>query len=303
MTIENKTIQEAYLSMYGNTEIISESVHADIQSIMDSDTNPKYKLGEVTKKARKLIASGEDTGMESDKPKKGSSRAVFFPKDHKEVTIDGVKTKAPTAVKIAFPGTLDKHHGEDTLMGEDQNRIEADHYINSNYGIIHHHSDHDKRGEYESSDHESGGVLAPVFDSHKDDHYIEMGRAEKVNAKNISEATKTKEFPKGLSHQEIYDAMNRNHAMAHGTRPNQKSKYSDDHLDKVSEHPWVEHATSMMYDSDMHPGDLVKDNLGIYTHPVTGKTHLAIIDYGWSNRIAKKYNKARDNMYKLQRWY
>ena len=304
MTTEILNIQEAYMSMYGKSKLLTEEVHKEIQSIMDSDTMPaKNKLSAVSSKAKQLIKAGHDTGMESDKPKKGSSRAVFFPKDHKEITVDGVKTKTPTAVKIAFPGQLDKYHGESTTLGEDQNAAESDLHINRSYGILHRHHSESTVGNdnYKSSDHESGGVLAPVFETHPEHHHLEMGRITPVDSKSIADATKHKHFPKGLKHDEIQDAMMHEHASAHGQT--HYSKHSEDHLEKVKEHPWVEHAISMMHDSGMHPGDLAKRNMGIYTHPVTGKKHLAVIDYGFSNEIAKKYSKARMNLNKQNRGY
>lgn len=303
MTTELLSIQEAYMNMYGKSEILTERVHEQIQDIMDSDKIPsKNKLSAVSKKAKELIKGGTDTGLESDKPKKGSSRAVFFPKDHKEIDCDGIKTKTPTAVKIAFAGQLDKHHGEDTTLGEDQNKMESDHYINNHYGIL--KPEPRKLGihsHYVSSKHESGGVLAPIFSTHEDHHHLEMGRVTPANTKDIAEATQHKDYPKGLKHDEIYDAMGHEHASAHGQHFS--SKHSNEHLEHIKEHPWVEHAISMMHDSGMHPGDLAKRNVGIYHHPVTGKKHLAIIDYGFSADIAKKYTKARINAAKLRREY
>lgn len=283
-------IQEAYHSMYSQSSILCEKIHQEIQDIMDNDDiSSSNKLNAVSKKAKQLIKSGSDTGLESDKPKKGSSRAVFFPKEQKEVNVDGIKTKTPTAVKIAFPGQLDKYHGEKSTLGEDQNQLESDHHINRHYGILHEHA----LGHYKSSSNESGGVLAPIFSTHPDFHHLEMGRVDPATASGIKEATMHKDFPKGVTHSEIYDAMNHEHAAAHGQ--SSYSKHSDDHLEKIKEHPWVQDAISMMHDSGMHPGDLSKRNLGIYTHPTTGKKHLAIIDYGYSNEIAKKYTKARIN--------
>lgn len=294
MTTEIKNIQNAYIAMYGKNEILSEAVHEAIQSIMDSDNIPaSNKLAAISKKAKELISSGTDTGLESDKPKKGSSRAVFFPREHKEITVDGVKTKTPTAVKIAFPGKLDKYHGEDTTLGEDQNAAESDHHINNTYGVLR------KTGqnEYTTNEHP---ILAPVLSTHSEHHYLEMGKVEKYNSKDLAEATKNKEFPKGLKHDEITTAMRYHHDQAHGQRP-MLNGYDDDHLEKVSDHPWVSKAISMMHDSGMHPGDLRPANMGIYTHPVTGKKHPVVIDYGFSNQIAQKYNKARVTSAKQKR--
>ena len=284
-----KNIEEAYLSMYGKSDILSEAFHAEIQKIMDADSLPvKNKLSAVSKKAKELIKAGIDTGMESDKPKLGSSRSVFFPKEHKEITVDGVKTKSPTAVKIAFPGKLDKYHGEDTTLGEDQNERESDHYVNNSYGVFR----QDHKNEYHSNENP---VLAPVFSTHPEHHHLEMGRVDKFNAKDLADSTKTTEFPKGLKHDEITTSMRYHHDQAHGQRP-MLNGYTEEHLEKVSDHPWVSNAISMMHDSGMHPGDLRTANMGIYTHPVTGKKHPVVIDYGFSNEIAKKYRKAHLNM-------
>lgn len=285
---EMYSIVEAYGSIYPH--LINEEFHPQIQEIMDNDNIPAAnKLNMVTAKARNLIKAGVDTGMESDKPKKGSSRAVFFPKAHKVINVDGKDTSSPTAVKIAFAGTLDKHHKESSLLGEDQNSKESDHHINGHYGIL----SYDHGNKYTSNSHESGGVLAPVFSTHPEYHHLEMGRVTPALAKDIVEATRTKEFPKGLKHEEIQAAMTHSHEQAHGQ--NRSSAAHDEQMEKIKEHPWVEHAISMMHDSGMHPGDLNKRNMGIYHHPVTGKKHLAIIDYGFSNEIAKKYHKASMN--------
>jgi hypothetical protein len=289
------SIVEAYSTLY--PVVIVEEFHPLIKEVMDSEKiSPQNKLSMVTKKARELIKSGVDTGMESDKPKKGSSRAVFFSKDKKEITLDGQKTHTPTAVKIAFAGTLDKHHGEDSLLGEDQNSKESDGFINHHYGIL--HNDDDNRGNYLSSRHESGGVLAPVFETHPENHYLEMGRVTPASTKDVEEATKTKDFPKGLKHDEIKDAMTHEHNSAHGTGLiNYGDTKNEENMERIKSHPWVEHAIDMMHNSGMHPGDLNKRNMGIYHHPITGKKHLAIIDYGFSDDIAKKYTKARRNSY------
>lgn len=289
-------IQEAYENMYGKSVILTEAVHAAIQSIMDSsDIHPREKLNTVAKKVRELIKSGEETGLESDKPKKGSSRAVFFPTEHKELTIDGVKTSSPTAVKIAFPGVLDKFHSEPTIMGEDQNAIEADNYINKQYGIL---SRNNVTGEYKTN---QDGILAPVFSTHPENHHLEMGRVEKFNTKDFTEATKHPDYPKGIKPTEFKEALEYQHNMAHGQKHYSEHNYSDAHLEHISNHPLVQNAIDMMHDTGMHPGDVSPRNMGIYVHPVTGKRHPAIIDWGFSNRIAKKYTEARKNMYSKNR--
>ena len=290
MKTQQDIIVEAYENMYSDSAIIVEAVHPEIQDIMDSDKIPhKQKLLKIATKTKELIKSGKDTGMESDKPVKGSSRAVFFPKETKPITVDGVKTSTPTAVKIPFHSKLDDKHKEETTLGQDQTALESDHYINHTYGVLHNHGTNDN---YKSSTHESGGVLAPVLATHPDNHYLEMGRVSKFNAKDFSEATKTPDYPKGISFTDAQTAMMHSHSMAHGQGSRLNGK-SEEHNEKISNHPWVDHAISMMHDSGMHPADVAPRNMGIYTHPVTGKKHGVMIDYGFSNDIAKKYRKAK----------
>lgn len=282
-------VYEAYLGMYAQNLLI-EAIHPDIQAHLDSDTPAKWKFKNVASAITKLNRVGQDTGLEDSKPKKGSSRAVYFPKEERKIVVDGHETSSPTAVKIAFEGQLDKHHGEDTLLGEDQNRLEADHFIRDQHSIL--RQNHD--GSYSTNKH---GVLAPVFDSHPEGHHLEMGRVEPYNAKDLANHTKNADFPKGLTHKQITDAMMREHETAHGT-PGVNFNYTKNESilhEKVTQHPHVEAMIDMMHNSGMHPGDLNPRNMGIYVHPVTKERHPVIIDYGFSNDIARKYTKARRN--------
>ena len=96
-----------------NGSLITEELHKELQNILDSDESSDYerakKLTLFTKRTRDLIKNGQDTGLENDKPKKGSSRAVFFPKEERDIVIDGTPSKLKTAIKIAFPGSLDRY--------------------------------------------------------------------------------------------------------------------------------------------------------------------------------------------------
>ena len=286
---------EAYLGMYAQN-ILIEAIHPDIQAHLDSDTPAKWKYKNVASAISKLNRVGQDTGLEDSKPKKGSSRAVYFPKEERKIVVDGHETSSPTAVKIAFEGQLDKHHGEDTLLGEDQNRLEADHFIRDNHSVF--SQNHD--GSFHTN---KRGVLAPVFDSHPEGHHLEMGRVEPYNAKDLANYTKNDDFPKGLTHKHITEALTREHEYAHGTGHRTYTDKENETHDKVMGHPYVEAMVDMMHNSGMHPGDLNPRNMGIYVHPVTKVRHPVIIDYGFSNDIARKYTKARRNaMNKNRGW-
>lgn len=157
--------------------IITEEIHKELQSILnepeaDRGERPAVyahtqKLNRFVKKFKSLAANNEDTGLEDGKPKKGSSRAVFFPNEPKQIHIDGKPAAQHTAVKIAFPGALDKHTGDSKLLGEHQNSIESDNYTRRAHSMLVEGRD----GHYTTNE---DGVTAPVLDSHPDDHWLEM---------------------------------------------------------------------------------------------------------------------------------
>lgn len=273
---------------------LDEGLHQAIVNVLNSETIPaSRKNTEIARNVRNLIKAGEDTGLEDAKPKKGSSRAVYFPSEHKKVTIDGIETHMPTAMKVAFPGILDKHHGETTLLGEDQNEVESDGYARHSYGILRKHSDNTF-----STNHE--GVFAPVVDAHSDyesdkHHWVEFGKISSPKAAEFKELTKTEDFPKGISHKEFYSAVNDDYARANGGHWH--SDFSDDHIEKLRDHPFVDRVLNATYNTGMHPADLHLGNMGVWEHPVTKEKHLVISDYGYRTDIAKKYGKARRKLY------
>lgn len=49
--------------------------------------------------------------------------------------------------------------------------------------------------------------------------------------------------------------------------------------------------------SVLNSGDFSPRNMGIWTHPHTGKKHVVLSDFGASNEILGLYDKARKNKY------
>lgn len=269
---------------------LNEAVHGEIKHILNDDSySHKSKLSRVTSKLRELSSRGEDSGIENSAPKKGSSRAVFFPKDEHEMILDSKPAKMKTAVKIAFKGSLDAHTGSHMLLGEHQNEIESDHFIRNEYGVMHH--DH-ATGQYHTN-HDSG-VLAPVIDHHDDHHWLEMGHARNMTSKDFSNATKTPTHPKGLNFDKFHSHLNHDYHQAHGTR-GFGSGLSEEEHEHISSHPLTEKVKDFMYTTGQHPGDLVKGNWGMWKHPHTGVEHAVVRDYGYSDEVGKLYNKARKN--------
>lgn len=283
--------------------ILSEEIHHAIKEILDSSATPvDNKLAMIAKEARRLIKEGRPTGFENDKPLKGSSRAVFFPTDHKLIELDGQRIHVPTAVKIAFPGQLDKHTGHNMLLGEMQNYNESttDHAV---IRPIHGHTNIRVAGQGPKFETNPDGVTAPILSTHPDMHYLEMGRADKFNAKDLREYTKHPDFKKGVSHQEIKKAMEYHHAIANGQHLSYYQDRDSELHEKISEHPHVMNMLNAMHNMGMHPADLTPRNMGIWTHPLTGTRHPVMIDYGFSTELGKMYQKARMALYKRPSYY
>jgi hypothetical protein len=272
------------------TEALNEELHPELKDILHDEVNNKWnqKLTRISKKMRELTGRGENTGISGDKPKKGSSRAVFFPTSPKKLKIDGRDTDAHTAVKIAFKGQLDNHTEEKRTLGEHQNEIEADHFIRQHHSILSHNQ---HTGEYETN---PNGVTVPVFDNHEDHHWLETGVARDMTKKDFKEATKLPSHPKGLDFDKFHNKLVNDHNIAHGGRGiHHLTPEEEQHIES---HPMYENVTDFIHNSDNHPGDLRKQNWGMWKHPITGKEHPVIRDYGYSNTISKLYTKARRNM-------
>lgn len=291
---------------YGQYYIIVEDLHPHLQEILDKpgetedeyyeriNRNPYSSIDPVTakhtaftEKVRKLINAGNDTGLESDKPKKGSSRAVHFLKEGKNITVDGVKTKVPSVLKIAFNGQLDKYkRNSERLLGEHQNEAEADGYIQNHHSILRENPD----GTYLTNEN---GVVAPVLSHHPDHHYLEMGQVRSMKAGEFTKLTKTSTHPKGLTFAKMKHVLEKEHADAFGqthfTPPNMCQKEHD----HILQHPLTREIQSLIHNVGFHPGDLSPRNVGIFTHPVTGKEYPVISDYGFTNDVAKEYTERR----------
>ncbi len=278
---------------YGNAFVLSEAFHEKLQGVLDGHGSAPHKFKTFLKTARTMLENGEETGLLDSKPKKGSSRAVFFPKEGKDIHIDGKPAKMSTAVKIAFPGQLDKHTGEHQLLGEMQNQTESDHFVSNSYGVLLHTPE---KGEHHYQ-YQEGGILAPVVERHPDDHYLEMGKVSKATAPAIREATKEPGFPKGLSHAEIHDAVCHEYSQAHGGMHvhGVDDKFKDTR-ENTKEHPFVSELIDMVSMAGQHPGDFHPGNMGIWEHPHTGKKHLVVSDYGFSENVMKSYQQARRNL-------
>jgi hypothetical protein len=276
---------------------LDEAIHQEIKDIMnDAGHSHKSKLSRVTSKLRDFASKGIDSGIENSTPKKGSSRAVFFPKEEHHMVLDGKPAKMKTAVKIAFKGTLDAHTGSHMLLGEHQNELESDHFINHHFGMLSQHPEH--RDQHVTN---PDGVLAPVIDSHEEYHHVTMGHARNMSKPDFKNATKTESHPKGLDFDKFHAHLMHDYHQAHGTR-NYGSHLTDEEHKHIESHPLTDKVKNFIYSTDQHPADLVKGNWGMWKHPHTGVEHPVIRDFGYSHEVSKLYNTARKKHQEKNWW-
>lgn len=278
--------------------LITEEIHKELQSILDEPETERgarpavlshqKKLNKFVAKFKGLVNTGEDTGLEGGTPKKGSSRAVFFPKEPRKIVIDGKPVEQHTAVKIAFPGALDKFTKSHKLLGEHQNEVESDHYTRQAHSML----VEGKEGHFTTNE---DGVTAPILGDHPDNHWLEMAKADKMTASHFKKMTKIPSHPKGLDFNKFVGSLQKSHDEAHGAQS--YSSVSDEEHEHIMQHPLYQKTEDFMHSTGNHPGDLRLQNYGVWKHPVTGKEHPVIRDYGFSNDISKLYKKARLNQF------
>lgn len=267
------------------TNAILEEVHPDIIAAA-SGTWSKGRLANVSRTIRNLLKSGADTGLTDDKPKKGSSRAVFIPKEHADVKIDGHQVKIPHVLKVAFHGTLDSHTTDGYgLLGESQNEHEVG--VSNHFSMLRPIG----QGEYETN-HE--GFLPPLLDHGENHEWMSVGKVSKIGAGDFRNLTKTEDFPKGISHNEFYHSLNHHWYQSNGASY-WGGSHTKERLDKLGDHPLVDRAFRFCLDTDTRPEDFYKGNMGIWEHPVTGEKHIVTSDAGFSKHVARRYQDARKN--------
>lgn len=272
-----------------NAKRIVEELHQRIKDVLDDQHIPvRDKNNYVSGLARQLINAGEDSGLEDSEPKQGSSRAVYFPSEHRKIKLDGHLVQTPTVVKIAFPGWLDRYNKSGSLLGEHQNQVESDPEV-TKHGVIR----RTKNGDYETNPQ---GILVPHFGNHEGNHWVELGRVETLGELApgaMAAVTKTEEMPEGLNHRRFSHVLDKGWSEAHGKR-----ERWDDWENKIRNHPLVRKAEHLIGETGLNPGDFTEDNMGIWTHPVTGEKHVVISDYGYDNNVAKHYYAAKQERYK-----
>lgn len=271
--------------------ILTEELHPELKSMLETNDNQSkhYRFSNLVKKVRELIKTGTPTGLTDDKPKKGSSRAVMFHSEPTKVKIDGIETEMPTVSKIAFSGRLDKFLPSDhELLGEAQNNHE--HEVSRMHGVL------EKIGDNEYRTRSGHPFMTPVLDGHENGSWLHVAKIKPLDAETMKEATKTDEFPKGITQKELVESLNHHFAVAHGEK--HYSSMNSDRLDKLIEHPLVESAFNMCLDTSTLPSDFSSRNLGVWEHPISKRKYIVASDAGFSREVSKAYQKARNAEHK-----
>ena len=271
--------------------LIVESLHPELQSVVTSKTSRKSKQKALSDKIKELSSRGEKTGIEGNMPK-GSSRAYLKHEEPHSVIIDGKPAAMRTGIKVAIKSPIEKYHYphsfDDMSLGQLQNRAEnGDHWVNRSYRTL------TNEGDHKFSSNHDAGIFPPLLHHDEEHHqWSHIGHADDITPNNFQQLTKTPEFPNGLTHQQFYTTLNRFHDRNHGkywesTPENERNK---DHWEK---HPLVQKFMDYHGNTSHPPHDLAQiKNMGVWKHPVDGSEHIVARDSGYSTDVSEAYRRA-----------
>lgn len=271
--------------------VIVESLHPELKSVVTSDTGRKPKQSAIASKIKELTSRGESTGIEGNMPK-GSSRAYLKHSEPHHIEVDGKPTTMKTGTKVAIKSPLEKYHAahsfDDMSLGQLQNHAEhGDHWINKSYRTLIHEG-----GNKFSSNHETG-IFPPLLDHDSETHHwSHVGHVDNVSKGKFQQLTKTKGFPNGLKHHEFVSALNRFHDRNHGKYwgASPEVEAAKDHWES---HPLVQKFMDFHGNTGHPPHDYAQiKNLGVWTHPTDGSQHIVARDHGYDSTVATAYEKA-----------
>lgn len=282
-------------------QLIVESLHPELAQIVRSGQSHVNKKTLIANKVRELSKRGEDPGI-SGTPA-GSARVFLEHKDPEHIIVDGHHVQIPTGTKVAIKGTLEKYHDKSShdgqSLGEMQMQVEnGDYYVNSHYRVLTQHPDNPHH--YESNE---DGIFPPLIEHDHDNHaWSHIGHAEKLT--NMRHHTKAEGYPKGISHEEFCTALIREWNKIHGrhyTPTSPEGIAQEKKLDHIQQHPLVQKFLDHQYAFSSPPHDYAqKANLGVWTHPVTGETHIVARDHGFSAEVLLAYKRAREKEWKTK---
>lgn len=269
--------------------LVLESLHPELHAIITAPPQKNVsKRRLMVDKVKELTVRGEKTGI--TRAAEGSSRAYLMHDDHEDVSVDGHHTKLQIGTKMAIPAPLDPYHDKEShggmTLGQLQNKAEgADPIINDHYRVLRKSG----KGKFESNNR---GIFPPLIDHDNKTHeWSQVGHTEDVTYGKFKLATKTKDFPNGIEHDEFMSALTRAWNKKHGNYWKQ-SPEEEKHLDKLDMHPLVDKFATHQNEFHAPPHDYDQiENMGIWHHPVTGETHVVARDHGYNEEVMQAYKR------------
>lgn len=288
--------------------IIIESLHPELKSVITSDLSSHKKHRQVIKTIKSLSSRGEKTGIEGNMPK-GSSRAYMAHAEHHSATIDGKPASFKIGTKVAIHAPLDNYHDkmhtDGLTLGEAQNYKEnGDHYVNSQYRILHPHDNNSFTTNHEH------GIFPPLIEhDHKNNQWSTVGHARNIKKGEFRQLTKTysKNFdfpthPNGISHGQFAHALIRDYNKNNGRHYDQGPEH-EAHMDHIASHPLVQKFLHHQKEMGAAPHDYQQlGNMGIFEHP-DGSKHIVARDHGFDSDVSRAYQAARERQNKTKGKY
>jgi len=289
-------IVENYNYEEDQAQIIVEELHQELKDVISSSQGTN-KHTVIANKLKDLTSRGESTGVEGSMPK-GSSRAYLKHDKPEDVVIDGKKVKLQTGTKVAIRAGLDKYHDHKFFggsLGQMQNQAENGEFSNS-----HKHRILEKTGKnrFKTNVH---GMFPPLLDHDEaNNHWSHVGHVDNITKREFQKLTKTKDFPKGITHQEFHEALTRDHDRGYG-KYWEGSEEHEKNLDRVINHPLVEKFNIYHSNTGEPPHDYQQiKNLGVFNHP-NGTKHIIARDHGYDEEVRSAYQRSLRKKYASQR--
>lgn len=185
----------------------------------------------------------------------GASRLYFKLNKPETMVIDGKKADVTTGMKLAYLGSMDIHHIDTGLK---QNMTESDPTLEP-HQILQKQSD----GSFKTND---DGIILPVLSHHENHTWNHVIHVDPISDTNkLEHHTKTPEYPEGISVADLDNIFY--------YRNNKNSLSKEDH-------PFVKSIKRLVKSHNISTHDFSSDNIGIWTHPHTGKKYPVLLDFG-----------------------
>lgn len=229
--------------------------------------------------------TGKDTGTD-EYPHVGSARVYLHIHKMAHVKINGKDAHMDTGLKVSRYGFSDIYHVRrrgNMSLGAHQTVAET-HPANNPHRVL----IRTKQGKVPEFQYNPHGVLPPLLKHDQKHHeWSVVGHATPVSDKEIRRFTTTEDHH-GFDSEELGKALTH----AHHQRAGVESKYGQAAHKRLADHPIFQKFNHYHASTGIKPGDYNESNLGIWHHPITGKSHLILLDHGFNEKVRKIYGNS-----------